>query len=87
MKQRNACPEVGGFKSSGVGPPGNARVSRAKFNAPTISGTSLTISWNGTGTLDQTDSLLPPNWTNAPSQANPQTVPVTGRSRFYRIRQ
>jgi hypothetical protein len=38
-------------------------------------------------TLEQTDSLLSPNWTPAPNQAKTQTVPATGGSRFYRIHQ
>ena len=52
----------------------------------TITGGNLSLSWTGTGTLQQTDSLTSPNWQSAPSQTNPQTVPVgaTG-ARFYRI--
>ena len=73
--------------ASGLGPPESARVGLPRLNAPTISPAGATISWTGTGTLEQTASLSPPNWTNAPSQANPQTVPATGGSRFYRVRQ
>ena len=57
-----------------------------KFNPPALSGSQVTLSWTGTGNLEQTDSLSPPNWGPAPSQANPQVVPATG-TRFYRIRQ
>jgi hypothetical protein len=57
-----------------------------RFNPPTLSTGNVTLSWTGTGTLEQTDSLSPPNWGQASSQANPQTVPATG-TRFYRIRQ
>jgi len=73
--------------ASGLGPPESARVGQPKLNAPILSGGGVTISWTGTGTLEQSDSLSPPNWTTAPSQANPQTVPAAGGSRFYRIRQ
>src|SRR5207249_1637204 len=48
-------------------------VVQPRFNAPTISAGNITISWTGSGTLEQTDSLSPPNWLPAPSQANPQT--------------
>jgi hypothetical protein len=58
----------------------------ARFNASTLSAGNITLSWTGAGTLEQTDSLSPPNWTTALSQNNPQTVPATG-TRFYRIRQ
>lgn len=73
--------------AGGLGPPESARVGVPKFNPPTVSAAGVTISWTGTGTLEQSDSLSPPNWATAPNQANPQTVPATGGSRFYRIRQ
>ena len=48
-----------------------------------------TISWtpNTPGfRLQQSDSLTPPAWTNAPSGAtNPVTVPATLPARFYRL--
>ena len=51
-----------------------------------LSAGSLQLQWTGSGTLQQTDSLSPPNWTSAPSQANPQTVTVgTTGNRYYRI--
>ena len=56
------------------------------FHRPTFDVGKVTLSWVGTGTLEQTESLSPLAWTVAPSQANPQTVPATG-TRFYRIRQ
>ena len=64
-------------------------VVQPKFNAPTIAAGNVTISWTGTGTLtlEQTDSLSPPNWQPAPSQANPQTPPATTGTKFYRIKQ
>ena len=57
-----------------------------RFAPPTVSGGNLQLSWTGSGTLQQTDSLTTPNWQSAPSQANPQSVPVgTTGSRYYRI--
>src|SRR6185503_16694527 len=56
-----------------------------RFAPPTVSGGNLQLSWTGTGTLQQTDSLTTPNWQSAPSQANPQSVAVGAGSRFYRI--
>jgi hypothetical protein len=60
-----------------------------QFSPPVLSNGSFTLQWTtapGT-TLEQTDSLTPPNWQPAPNQANPQTITpgVTG-SRFYRIK-
>jgi Big-like domain-containing protein len=75
--------------AAGLGPPESARVGAAvqpRFNPAVLAGGNITISWTGTGTLEQTDSLSPPNWGPASSQTNPQTVPATG-TRFYRIRQ
>jgi len=56
------------------------------FNAPTLSAAGVSISWTGTGTLEET-TALPGNWSTSPSQTNPQTVPATGVTKFYRIRQ
>jgi hypothetical protein len=48
-----------------------------------------TVSWTPSTpgfTLQSTDSLLPANWTNAPSGTNnPATVPATLPGRFYRL--
>lgn len=71
--------------ASGVGPAESARVAPPKLSV-SISPAGVAISWTGPGTLEQTDSLSPPGWSDAPSQANPQTVPAVGGSRFYRIR-
>jgi hypothetical protein len=59
-----------------------------KFNTVTLQGGNMSISWTGTGTLEQADVVTGP-WTTAPSQANPQNVSVTGgvNARFYRIHQ
>jgi hypothetical protein len=49
-----------------------------------------TISWSPSTpgfVLQQSDSLTPPNWSDAPSgAANPATVPATLPSKFYRLR-
>jgi len=58
-----------------------------RLNPPTLSGGQVTISWTGTGTLQQSDSLTTPNWGTAPSQANPQTVTASGASKYYRLQQ
>ena len=60
-------------------------------SAPRISpvvliGGRFTLSWTGSGTLQQTDSLTSPNWQPAASQTNPQTItPAATGTRFYRI--
>jgi hypothetical protein len=45
---------------------------------------TLTLSWTGSGTLQQT-SVLPGGWADAPDQSNPQMLVPAG-SRFYRLR-
>ena len=50
------------------------------------SGSTTTIYWTGTGTLQVAPTLNGP-WTPAPSQTNPQTIPTTGSGGFYRIGQ
>jgi len=76
------------FVPTGLGPAASPRGTavRPQFNPVVFSAGNVTLAWTGTGTLEQTDSLSPPNWGTAPSQANPQTVPATG-TRFYRISQ
>jgi PA domain-containing protein len=61
-------------------------VQQPVFNAPTLATGSVTISWTGTGTLQETTSLGA-SWTTSPSQNNPQTVPATSGNKFYRIQQ
>ena len=57
----------------------------ARFNPPTLQQNGMTLSWTGSGTLQQADSVTGP-WSPAASQANPQTVPTSGTlMRFYRI--
>jgi hypothetical protein len=60
-------------------------VEGAKFNPVTLSGGNITLSWTGTGILQETTSFS--SWTDSPNQSNPQTVPVTGTMKFYRIKQ
>jgi hypothetical protein len=60
-------------------------VALPEFDMPTVSGSNVNISWSGTGTLEQAGTLDGP-WNPAPSQANPQSVPATEASSFYRIR-
>jgi len=61
--------------------------SAPRFNPVALSNGLLTISWTGTGTgtLQETGSLSPPNWQPAPSQMNPQNVSTTTGSKYYRI--
>ncbi len=55
-----------------------------KLNAPTVSGGAVTISWTGSGTLQEATAVTGP-WLTAPSQLNPQTVQATGMLKLYRI--
>jgi hypothetical protein len=57
-----------------------------KFNPVILSGGNITLSWTGSGTLQET-TTLDGNWTDAANQSNPQTVPTTGPQKFYRVRQ
>jgi hypothetical protein len=56
------------------------------FNAPTFAGGKITLSWQGTGTLEET-TAIGSAWTTSPSQANPQSVDVSGAMKFYRLKQ
>ncbi len=58
---------------------------RPVLNQPTISGGQVTISWTGTGTLEEATSVNGP-WQDSSNQSNPQTVPATGAMKLYRIR-
>lgn len=59
---------------------------QAKFNAPVLQGGNLSVSWSGTGKLQEADVVTGP-WNDAANQTNPQTVTVTGKAKFYRIKQ
>ena len=60
-----------------------------RFNAPTISGNNVNISWTGTGTLKEAANLTgsPGDWGNvAGSPASPFTVPIgSAAHKFYRL--
>jgi hypothetical protein len=43
----------------------------------------VTLSWEGTGTLQETTDLI--NWTDSANQANPQTITPEGTFKAYRI--
>jgi hypothetical protein len=55
------------------------------LNPPTLSNGQITISWTGTGTLQEATSVTGP-WDNSPNQTNPQTIPTTAGAKFYRIK-
>lgn len=57
-----------------------AQLSVAKANG------GITISWTGSGTLEETTTLST-NWASSASQANPQTIATTGNAKYFRIRQ
>jgi N-acetylneuraminic acid mutarotase len=46
----------------------------------------MSFSWSGVGTLEQADSLSPPNWRPAPIQDDPQTITTTGAMKFFRVK-
>jgi hypothetical protein len=56
------------------------------LDLPTVSGSTVNISWTGVGTLEEATSVLGP-WDTSPNQNNPQTVPAIQAAKFYRIRQ
>jgi len=64
-----------------VTPPGQPKLSISR------SGTSLTISWTGTGTLQSTASLTAPVTWKDESSTSPFTATVTGNAKFYRVKQ
>ncbi|HYV26648.1 MAG TPA: RCC1 domain-containing protein, partial [Candidatus Eisenbacteria bacterium] len=47
---------------------------------------TLTVSWRGTGALEQTASLTAPNWQPSPNQSNPQTISAAGAIKFFRVK-
>jgi len=56
----------------------------AAFDAPVLSGGQLTLSWTGSGTLQEASSIEGP-WAVSANQTNPQTLPVGAGSKFFRI--
>jgi hypothetical protein len=55
----------------------------ATFAPPTITDGQVNLSWEGTGTLQESIDLI--NWTDSANQANPQTVAPVGTIKAYRI--
>ena len=66
--------------------PAPVSVTKAVLNVPVLAGGNVTLSWTGTGTLQEAASVTGP-WTNSANQANPQTTPATGAAKYYRISQ
>lgn len=62
----------------------NAFTAPAQLSIGRNANSTLTLSWTGTGTLQQS-STLTGGWTAAPSQANPQTITPTGDRMFFRL--
>jgi hypothetical protein len=56
------------------------------FNAPSFANGKITLSWQGTGTLEEATSITGP-WGPAASQANPQSPDASGAMKFYRLKQ
>ncbi len=63
----------------------SAAAEAARFDPPAISGGKVTITWNGSGTLQESTDLL--TWANV--AGNPasgfQVTPGPGEGRFYRL--
>ena len=47
---------------------------------------TVSLSWTGVGTIEQSASLTAPNWQPASSQANPQTLSTTDAMKFFRVK-
>ena len=83
------------FIPAGLGPPESARVGQAtppRFNPPIISGSQVTITWTGSGLLQEAGSLTgnSSDWSNVNPQPSGNTFAATVGSasqKFYRIRQ
>ena len=64
-----------------------------RFNPPTISGGTVTISWTGTGTLQQATALTGnplTDWSNVnpqPSGSSYQVTAGTSGNKFFRLKQ
>jgi hypothetical protein len=56
-----------------------------EFAQPVLADGEVTLSWTGTGTLEEADVITGP-WTPVtPQPTSPFTVPTTGAGKFYRI--
>jgi len=47
---------------------------------------ALSVSWTGSGTLEQTESLTAPNWQPATTQDNPHAVSTKDPLKFFRVK-
>jgi hypothetical protein len=56
-----------------------------KMSIGPVLGGSITISWTGTGTLQESTSVNG-GWGTSASQLNPQTIPALPGSKFYRLK-
>ncbi|MCC7374204.1 MAG: hypothetical protein IT581_06095 [Verrucomicrobiales bacterium] len=57
-----------------------------KFNAPTLQGGNLLLTWAGTGTLQSGDAAAGP-WSDVANATSPYTTPVSAPAKFYRLKQ
>jgi hypothetical protein len=65
---------------------GYGSAAQPKFDSAVLSGGQLTISWTGSGTLQE--SLNFQDWTDVtPAPSSPYVVTPTGPGKFYRIKQ
>jgi hypothetical protein len=55
------------------------------LNPPSLSAGHVVISWTGGGTLQEATSVIGP-WQASASQNNPQSVPITGSFKLYRVK-
>jgi hypothetical protein len=62
-----------------------AATTAPKFAAVTRTGTTLNLTWTGTGTLQSATSITGP-WTDVASANSPFSAPISGTARFYRLR-
>ena len=58
-----------------------------KFNPPTISGDTVTFTWTGTGTLEESSNLSDWSAVGGNPASGYQVTPVAGVSKSYRLRQ
>ncbi|HAB16449.1 MAG TPA: hypothetical protein DCE44_08360 [Verrucomicrobiales bacterium] len=59
-------------------------VTPATFNPPTFADGKITLSWTGTGTLQEALSL-DGDWSNSSNQSNPQTIPASDSMKVFRL--
>jgi hypothetical protein len=56
-----------------------------EFDQPVLADGQITLSWTGTGVLEEATVITGP-WTPvSPQPSSPFTVPATGDGKFYRI--